>query len=87
MKSIVQSKTSRLDLHSRGRAHGSKPLLAVEIKMTTKPSSRDFAGLRSFAEEYPNVPRILVTQQARATLHPEGESLPVLEFLKRFDRG
>ena len=68
-------------------ARGSKPLLALEIKMTTHPGPRDFAGLRSFAEEYPSVPRVLITQQARAASHPDGESIPVLEFFKRFDQG
>jgi len=68
-------------------ARGSRPILAVEIKATTKPTSRDFAGLRSFSEEYPKVPRVLVTQQARATVNANGEALPVLEFLQRFYDG
>ncbi len=68
-------------------ARGRKPLLAVEIKSTTNPSSRDFAGLRSFAEEYPKVPKVLVTSQPRASLHDKVEALPYLEFFERLLSG
>ena len=68
-------------------ARGSKPILAVEIKATTRPGVSDFSGLASFAEEYPKVPGVLVTRQPRSTVQNQFEGIPVLEFLKRLSDG
>ncbi len=62
-------------------ARGNKPILAVEIKSTQRPSDRHFSGLRSFAEEYPKIPLVLVTQQSRNSTHGKIEAMPALEFI------
>jgi predicted AAA+ superfamily ATPase len=49
-------------------SRGPKPILAVEIKHTSNPGGSHFAGLRSFGEEYPKVPKILVTLQDRPAI-------------------
>ena len=64
-------------------SRGPRPLLAIEVKATERPGPRDFAGLLSFAEEYPKVPKILVTRQPRASLFKDIEALPYVEFMKR----
>lgn len=68
-------------------ARGSKPVLAIEIKSTTRPTERDFAGLRSFAEEYPLVPRVLISQQSRSALFGKDHSYPFQEFFKLLWQG
>ncbi|NDG84790.1 MAG: ATP-binding protein [Proteobacteria bacterium] len=68
---------------SRGR----RPLLAVEIKSTRNPGPRDFAGLASFQEEFPDTPGVVVSRQPRPSLHGSQESLPVLDFLNRLSAG
>lgn len=62
-------------------ARGTKPILAVEIKSTQRPNESHFGGLKSFSEEYPTVPLVLVTQQARSSTHKKIESMHALEFI------
>lgn len=64
-------------------SRGSKPILAVEIKSTDRPSKRDLSGLESFHSEYPQVPRLLVTRQSRSAEINGIETLPAGEFLSR----
>ena len=64
-------------------SRGSKPLLAIEIKSTSRPGQGDFSGLTSFSEEYPKVPGVLITRQPRATQQNNYEGIPVIEFLDR----
>lgn len=68
-------------------SRGSKPILAIEIKATTKPDRADFAGLVSFTEEYPKVPAILVSNQLRPTIEGKFEGVPVLDFLNSLWNG
>jgi predicted AAA+ superfamily ATPase len=64
-------------------SQGSRPALAVDIKSTTRPTLRDLAGLRSFAEEFPRTPRVLVSRQPRGLTLDGVSCLPVLEFMDR----
>jgi predicted AAA+ superfamily ATPase len=60
--------------------HG-KPRLAVEIKARSKISGADLSGLRSFAEQHPRVPRVLVCL-AREEFELDGvRILPFTKFL------
>lgn len=68
-------------------SRGSKPVLAVEIKSTSRPGVSDFSGLVSFSEEYPKVPGVVVSNQPKATLSGPYEGIPVLEFLERLWNG
>jgi predicted AAA+ superfamily ATPase len=68
-------------------SRGSKPVLAVEIKNTSRPSRIDFAGLRSFSEEYPKVPCTLVSRQPRVSKDGPFESYPVFDFLRDLHAG
>jgi predicted AAA+ superfamily ATPase len=68
-------------------SRGSKPLLAIEIKATTRPSKEDFGGLVSFSDEYPKVPGLVVSNQIRATEYGPYQALPVLEFLQSLHDG
>lgn len=68
-------------------SRGSKPVLAVEIKHTRRPSRADFGGLRSFSEEYPKVPGILVSRQPRISREGNFESYPAEDFLLSLQRG
>jgi predicted AAA+ superfamily ATPase len=68
-------------------SRGSKPILAVEIKNTSRPSRIDYAGLRSFSDEYPKVPGILVSRQPRSSKDGPFESYPVLDFLRDLHAG
>lgn len=46
-------------------ARGSKPVAAIEIKHTSNPGPKHFAGLKSIAEEYPKLDRFLICTVAR----------------------
>jgi predicted AAA+ superfamily ATPase len=41
------------------------PLYAIEIKSASEPAIEDMKGFRSFAEDYPEVPRLCVCQTPR----------------------
>lgn len=63
-------------------AKGSKPLVAIEIKYTNRPTSRDIVSLRSIREEYPKLRTILVTRQKNPIDIDGHEALPYGDFLK-----
>lgn len=60
--------------------------LAVEIKSRKTISGADLAGLRSFAEAHPGVPRVVVCLAARESSLSEVRVLPYREFLNSLDR-
>jgi predicted AAA+ superfamily ATPase len=68
-------------------ARGSKPVLAIEIKSTKNPGLKDLAGIRSFQEEYPKTPVVLITQAVRASMLGEVEAIPAVEFMQRLWNG
>lgn len=43
-----------------------KPLAAIEVKSSDRPDASDFAGLRAFASDYPQVPQYCFCQTPRA---------------------
>ena len=58
-----------------------KSFVAVEVKTTTNPAPRDFAGLRAIADMKGVKRRVLVHMGERAFNTPEGiEALPVMQF-------
>ncbi|MBF8301338.1 MAG: hypothetical protein HW394_1708, partial [Acidobacteria bacterium] len=58
-----------------------KSFVAVEVKTTTNPAPRDFAGLRAIADLKGVKRRVLVHMGERAFNTPEGiEALPVMQF-------
>lgn len=59
--------------------------LAIEIKSTRTISGADLSGLRSFAEEHPEVPRIVVCDAIRAHALGDVRVVPWRSFLMNID--
>jgi len=58
-----------------------KPISAIEIKLTTRPNSRDFSGLKSILEEYPGLNAYLVCNApVRETLEFRDQKIHVLPY-------
>lgn len=62
-------------------SRGSTPILAVEIKHTQQPKTKDTACLDSIREEYPKLKTLLVTRQDLPRMISGHESLPYEKFL------
>jgi predicted AAA+ superfamily ATPase len=60
---------------------------AIEVKNARAPDNRDFSGLRSFGEEYPEAARILLHRGRERAVERGTLCLPVEEFLRSLDPG
>ncbi len=61
-------------------------LCAIEFKYKNKLSKSDFSGLKSFHEDYQNVPRIMVYKDKTSYISDNLEILSYLDFSKEIKR-
>lgn len=67
---------------------GGKPLLALEVKATAHVEARDLRGLRAFAQDWPDVPRVVACREPLARRTEDGIAiLPVSAFLDQLWAG
>ncbi|MFN7904946.1 MAG: DUF4143 domain-containing protein [Pseudobdellovibrionaceae bacterium] len=60
-----------------------KQIIAIEVKSTRNPTSKDFKGLMAFEEEFAIYRKIIVCNVDRPRKTQENiEILPILDFLK-----
>ncbi len=64
--------------------YGKKGIMAVEVKRTKKPTTKDFKGLKMFLQDYPKARAYLIYLGEKVMSDGKIEILPVKEFLKRF---
>jgi uncharacterized protein len=63
-------------------SRGNKIIFAVEFKSTPFPALRDLSGLRSFAEEYPNVKKVLCAPVERQMMLDSVKVVPPEDLCK-----
>ncbi len=63
--------------------YGNKELLAIEVKNTQKPSSKDFKGLKAFKEDYPIAKCLLLYRGKEKLKIHDIKCLPCEDFLKK----
>lgn len=65
-----------------------KPTVAIEVKASRVVSAQDLRGLRAFAEDWPNVRKIVVSLEPEPRVTESGvEILPVAQFLQQLWSG
>ena len=63
-----------------------KPILAIEVKSTDRLKEEHTKGIKAFAEEFPNIRKIIVFTGKSARLREDGiEAWPVEQFLMELD--
>jgi predicted AAA+ superfamily ATPase len=65
--------------------YGADLFAAIEVKNAGALRARDFSGLRSFGDEYPEASRILLYRGRERTVERGVLCLPVEEFLRALD--
>jgi len=66
--------------------YGKKGIIALEVKRTKKPSSKDFKGLEMFLRDYPSSKAYFIYLGERAMSEGKISILPLKEFLKQFSQ-